>query len=583
MTNPEKQNIKLPEYISKINIQRLIDFQNKIEKETYPETESDLHNDITNRVLDNFLSTDLLKNTVRILDIGCGKGPALKIFKAKGLNATGITLNEEDVKDCLKLGFDVYKMDQSYLQFENETFDFIWARHVLEHSFMPLYTLEEYKRVLKPEGIIYVEVPAPGTIFRHEMNPNHYSVFDKNIWLNLFTKAKLKLWHQSNIDLSIENDGQKFPDLYFNFILQKEIEKNIKSSKIYLALSKGENFGWGVCSKYLKKEMPLLHKDTYEWDFEKENDEKFNLEGKVVHALTGLEFESLSKIRGTENYGYTFFENELIELSRENAKKYEKVIAGSSWCEKKMNDYGISNTAVLLQGIDPELFYPVEEQKDESLFIIFSGGKFELRKGQDLVLAAIKILQQKYPDIILINAWYNMWPNSTKTMLNSKYINMDIDFNKPWQEIMSQIYEINKIDKNRIVTLDLVNNNELRSLYSKTDLGLFPNRCEGGTNLVLMEYMACGKPVVVSNTSGHTDVVNKNNSLLLNDLKEYKLYNGNKLWADWEEPSLEEIVSKIEFAYLNRKKINALGKQAGEDMKNLTWRQSAVDLLKIIS
>ena len=33
------------------------------------------------------------------------------------------------------------------------------------------------------------------------------------------------------------------------------------------------------------------------------------------------------------------------------------------------------------------------------------------------------------------------------------------------------------------------------------DAGLFPNRCEGGTNLVAMEAMASGLPVILSGTS----------------------------------------------------------------------------------
>jgi len=39
-------------------------------------------------------------------------------------------------------------------------------------------------------------------------------------------------------------------------------------------------------------------------------------------------------------------------------------------------------------------------------------------------------------------------------------------------------------------------------VYRNSDVGLFPNRCEGGANLVLMEYMACGKPVVTVDTTG---------------------------------------------------------------------------------
>ena len=38
-----------------------------------------------------------------------------------------------------------------------------------------------------------------------------------------------------------------------------------------------------------------------------------------------------------------------------------------------------------------------------------------------------------------------------------------------------------------------------------------------------MEYMACGKPVIASFASGHTDIVNSQNALLLNELRDWVL------------------------------------------------------------
>jgi hypothetical protein len=41
---------------------------------------------------------------------------------------------------------------------------------------------------------------------------------------------------------------------------------------------------------------------------------------------------------------------------------------------------------------------------------------------------------------------------------------------------------------------------------SATDCGLFPNRCEGGTNLVAMEYASIGRPIVANALTGHADI-----------------------------------------------------------------------------
>jgi len=247
-----------------------------------------------------------------------------------------------------------------------------------------------------------------------------------------------------------------------------------------------------------------------------------------------------------------------------------------------MLEKGINNCGLLIQGIDPDIFYPIAEIKSHDNFVVFSGGKFELRKGQDLVLEAMKILQEKYSDIILVNAWQNLWPETMDSMGTSPYINYEYKEGS-WLEVMNHIYQINGLDPKRIVTLGLVPNDELREIYKQTDIGVFPNRCEGGTNLVLMEYMACGKPVVASNTSGHRDIVSKNNALLLNDLTDIHIVNANKeLTSRWQDPSLDEIISTIEFAYHHRAEIQKIGVKAGQDLKAFTWEKSALQLLSVL-
>ena len=168
---------------------RLVSFIDKIESETYPESPSYVHSEITGKALDILISQYNINQKTRILDIGCGQGPALDLFRDKGyLSAVGITLNDEDVCVCRKNGHDVRKMDQSFLEFPNEYFDLLWARHVIEHSIFPYFTLAEFARVLTPGGMLYLEVPAPETSCHHETNPNHYSVLGRGAWISLLVR-----------------------------------------------------------------------------------------------------------------------------------------------------------------------------------------------------------------------------------------------------------------------------------------------------------------------------------------------------------------------------------------------------------
>lgn len=362
----------------------------------------------------------------------------------------------------------------------------------------------------------------------------------------------------------------------------EELRQQTDTDVLYLGLVSGKNYGWGVCSQYLIEE--LSKKTNCQVLSEADGTAKNkNLNGKLFQALTtGDFFAMFEEARGKENYGYTFFENELTAHSVENAKKYNLVLAGSSWCRDRMVAKGIHNSGVLIQGIDPRIFYPISELKDPNNFVIFSGGKFELRKGQDLVLRAVKILQEKYANIILVNCWYNKWPASAKLMAHSRLIQFEYQ-EKSWQDLMNHTYVINGLDPSRIRTLDLVPNEMQRDIYKHTDIGIFPNRCEGGTNLVLMEYMACAKPVIASNTSGHKDIVTHENALLLNELRNVSVTGpDNQLIGRWQEPSLDELVAWLEYAYHHREEIKKIGIKAGQDLQNFTWADSAQQLLDIL-
>lgn len=197
---------------------RLVSFIDKIEGETYPETPSTLHSEITGKVLDILLPQYNINQNTRILDIGCGQGPALNIFRDNGCrSAVGITLNDEDVRVCRQNGHDVRKMDQSFLEFPDSTFDFVWARHVIEHSIFPYFTLSEFNRVLAPGGILYLEVPAPETSCHHETNPNHYSVFGRVAWASLLGRCGLTVLEEAKYAFTTSMG----PDEYWGFVCSK--------------------------------------------------------------------------------------------------------------------------------------------------------------------------------------------------------------------------------------------------------------------------------------------------------------------------------------------------------------------------
>ncbi|MFQ5685375.1 MAG: glycosyltransferase family 4 protein [Candidatus Scalindua sp.] len=382
---------------------------------------------------------------------------------------------------------------------------------------------------------------------------------------------------------------------------------------IYLILPRGNNFGWGVCGMYLVKEMSGLAQVKYiadefsvvdigdELDFYflkskliEEAEGKKIKDGVIKHVdypvLQAMDNITLlpcgPNLKGTFKAGYTFFETNILsqEYIQNGRDNYDIVVAGSKWCEEVLRDHGLGNVTTIIQGTDPQIFNSFHSEKElfRDQFVVFSGGKFEFRKGQDIVIKAYKVLQDRHKDVVLVNSWFNPWADSMKTMEASPYIKFDIT-SKDYVTIINKILQDNGLDLERVITLVPRPNALMARIYKNSDIGLFPNRCEGGTNLVLMEYMACGKPVIASYSSGHKDVINKDNSIMIKKMEPLCINDGSGTQvAEWDDPDLDETVEHLEWAYQHRDELKSYGAQAGKDMKEHTWKKSAEEFVGIL-
>ncbi|MGA2747970.1 MAG: glycosyltransferase [Verrucomicrobiota bacterium] len=375
------------------------------------------------------------------------------------------------------------------------------------------------------------------------------------------------------------NDGANSPGSGFNHVTTTTGAPG--AIPLYYAGQPGGGFGWGVCNRHLMEELSRLLTVRY-LDRTDPMFQSSALPGDLFTSLGGNVFTPFSTARGRHNLGYVFFENELVSESVENARRFDVVFAGSTWCMERLQEKGISNTALLIQGVDTTVFHPQAVARD-GRFVLFSGGKFELRKGQDLVLKAFSVLSKKHPDMMLLTAWHNPWRASMETMRESPHIRFEVS-GRNWVEQMETIYRLNGIDQARVMTMPSLPAGEMAQAYRQSDLGLFPNRCEGGTNLVLMEYMACGKPAIVTDATGHKDLCRESNAFLLKELRPFPINDlSGRLVARWVEPSLDEIIASIEYAYEHRVEAQARGQAAAEDMKQWPWKRAAEIIVSTVS
>lgn len=164
------------------NIDRFI---NELMADVYDQPADDGHTLMAQQVIDRWMSS--LPSCKTVLDVGAGQGFCQAMFEKWNVQYKGVALGN-DVVEAKRHGYNIDRMDYTFLEYEDESFDLVFSRHSLEHSFSPLLSLMEWHRVSKQWlGIV---VPAPEH-FGH-VGRNHYYVLHKENWLNLLEQAG---WH----------------------------------------------------------------------------------------------------------------------------------------------------------------------------------------------------------------------------------------------------------------------------------------------------------------------------------------------------------------------------------------------------
>ena len=177
----------------------------------------DYHRELTEKMVENYIDPLNLPKDAIILDMGCGSGYFLDSMKARGYtNLTGITLSLTDTKICRDKGHNIKNYDMSFLPqkdgYYDESVDFIFLRHALEHSPYPIFSLMEYNRVLKQGSKIYIEVPAPDGDRKHEFNLNHYSVLGHNQLAALLMRCGFDIDQFNNLEFDLNVPNPEDPE-----------------------------------------------------------------------------------------------------------------------------------------------------------------------------------------------------------------------------------------------------------------------------------------------------------------------------------------------------------------------------------
>lgn len=205
----------------------------------YDEGDSQMHETLTAQVITTYIDPLNLPKDAKILDLGCGPGYFLDGMKERGYtDVTGVTLSPGDIQICESKGHTIKKYDLSFLPqkdgYYDESVDFIFLRHALEHSPYPIFSLMEYNRILKQGAKIYIEAPAPDCERMYEWNLNHYSILGQQQLAALLSRCGFDVDIFENLEFTSlqknENDDNLIPqqEVFYCIVATKQRPLDIK-------------------------------------------------------------------------------------------------------------------------------------------------------------------------------------------------------------------------------------------------------------------------------------------------------------------------------------------------------------------
>lgn len=269
---------------------------------------------------------------------------------------------------------------------------------------------------------------------------------------------------------------------------------------------------------------------------------------------------------------------------RSISKNYDMFIAISQWNADFLKSLDLHGpTHLCYQGIDSTQFHPGPRSNlYKNRFVIFSGGKFEYRKGQDIVLAAFKIFRQRHPDALLVTCWQNLSMPQTEAFRLAGHC-LDMPEAAPNYGLQMTPWLLKQgLPADSFIDLPFTHNLLMPLVLRECDVAVFPNRCEGGTNLVAMEAMACGVPTYVAYNTGQKDIVDLMGAEALRQQKPVKATPEMNTVMDWGESDVEEVVEAFERVYTNRTDVLQKASRVAEGMKAWEWGALNEKLLKIV-
>ncbi|WP_338430024.1 glycosyltransferase [Synechococcus elongatus] len=284
--------------------------------------------------------------------------------------------------------------------------------------------------------------------------------------------------------------------------------------------------------------------------------------------------------------GLIFMEDTHVDDSnKEQANQLPIIISGSTWCNNLVAAHYQGHAYAIPQGVDPTLFQPSQATGYfGDRFVIFSGGKLEYRKGQDIVIESFKRFHQQHPDALLLCNWSTALSQYMNGLQHAGYVQDLPNIEGDLRSNIGQWLIENGLPEDSFYCLGFTPNIQMPYVLREAHAAIFPNRAEGGTNLVAMEAIACGIPALLSKNTGHLDLINRFGIDALAaqaPVTPHQPYVGTEGWGQ-SDP--DEVVVWLEKVYQNYQEYKAIALSRSDAIRQtMSWETQVKEMMNVIT
>ena len=269
-----------------------------------------------------------------------------------------------------------------------------------------------------------------------------------------------------------------------------------------------------------------------------------------------------------KHIGFPIFElTEFSEEEKISMAHCDKLFVCSEWAKNVLynqNGWSCPPVHVVPLGVDSDIFKPFSSSRQPTVF--FNCGKWEKRKGHDILLECFNFAFEADDNV-------ELW-----MMCDNPFIGQN---NEKWMNLYKNSPMGHKI---RFIPRQKTHK-DVYNIMKQTDCGIFPARAEGW-NLELLEMMSCGRFVIATNYSAHTEFCNKDNCYLVDPDGLEPAFDGvffsgsHGEWASLQKPAKEQIINHMKTVHKTKQNgqqtVNIEGIKTAQ---KFSWRNSAQELI----